>query len=165
MQHTSSLFFGQRLCLEELKMQELDDSNEVIIFSGHGNTVEIYRVYSQSADEDFDKFELLSTLDIFSNTKSSVQKIIWLENDALFCVGERECQIVCLDRTDLKFLVKKRQNLYFDDWIIGAKCVDGTGIVLHFATNSIKLLDLSNFSNIQTKCQLYLKGRSVMLVF
>nr|CAD2158378.1 unnamed protein product [Meloidogyne enterolobii] len=162
MQHTSSLFFGQRLCLEELKMQELDDSNEVIIFSGHGNTVEIYRVYAQSTDTDFDKFELLSTLDIFSNTKSSVQKIIWLENEALFCVGERECQILCLDRIDLKFLVKNHQNLYFDDWIIGAKCVDGTGIVLHFATNSIKFLDLSNFSNIQTKCQLYLKGRSVI---
>uniref|UniRef100_A0A915MMR5 Uncharacterized protein n=1 Tax=Meloidogyne javanica TaxID=6303 RepID=A0A915MMR5_MELJA len=83
MRHTSSLFFGQRLCLEELKTKNSVNSNERLIFSGHGNTVEIYRVYAQSADGDFDKFELLSTLDIFSNIKSSVQKMIWLENDEL----------------------------------------------------------------------------------
>ncbi|CAK5074143.1 unnamed protein product [Meloidogyne enterolobii] len=132
MQHTSSLFFGQRLCLEELKTQNSVNSNECLILSGHGNTVEIYRVYAQSADGDFDRFELLSTLDIFSSTKSSVQKIIWLENGALFCVGEQECQILCLDRIDLKFPIKTYQNLYFDDWIIGAKCVDGTRVFFNF---------------------------------
>uniref|UniRef100_A0A1I8BQ34 tRNA (34-2'-O)-methyltransferase regulator WDR6 n=1 Tax=Meloidogyne hapla TaxID=6305 RepID=A0A1I8BQ34_MELHA len=162
---SSSLFFGQRLCLEEFKEGKSKiNSKGKIIFSGHGNTIEIYRFLHQKDCPS--SFELLSTLNVFSSTKSSVQKIIFLENKALCCVGERECEILQLqeqkDENCLEFIVQQRFNLYYNDWLIGAKCVDGTGVVLHFATNSIKFIDLSNPSNIQTKCELSLKGRSVI---
>jgi hypothetical protein len=99
-------------------------------------------------------------------------------NLVIFCVGERKGEILSLqhDENSLDFRIKKRLNLFFEDFLINAKCVDSAGVcqlsqcfifmqvVVHFATNSIKFLDCKDFSNIHTKCELNLKGRAVMYI-